>query len=85
MAARPLALLPLLAVGSALPPVMEGYDVVSYRSLSPGGKGVKGMATINSTVEVAGVGTYDFYFSSSENKDLFDSDPWKFAPKYGGF
>jgi YHS domain-containing protein len=43
------------------------------------------MATINSTVEVAGVGTYDFYFSSSENKDLFDSDPWKFALKYGGF
>ena len=26
-----------------------------------------------------------FLFSSDANRELFETDPWKYAPKYGGF
>lgn len=28
---------------------------------------------------------YTFYFSSSENKALFEASPWKYSPSWGGF
>jgi len=71
----------VLAVAGAAP-VMEGYDVVAYHGLSKGDSGVLGHPSINSTLTVPAIGVaYDFYFSSQENKDHFDADPWRFAPK----
>jgi YHS domain-containing protein len=66
---------------------MEGYDVVAYFSLEASEKGVKGVKHINSTLQMGGeqYGNYSFYFSTEDNKALFDNDPWKYAPKYGGF
>jgi hypothetical protein len=34
---------------------------------------------------VSDFGGYQFYFLSAENKALFDSDPTKYAPQWGGF
>ena len=31
------------------------------------------------------LGDYEFWFSTAANRARFASDPWKFAPKYGGF
>lgn len=28
---------------------------------------------------------YTFYFSSAENRDLFESDPWTYAPMFGAY
>lgn len=65
--------------------VMEGYDVVAYHYFtSNSDKGVQGSSDIVSTHNSA-FGNYSFYFSTTENKELFDSDPWAYAPKYGGF
>lgn len=57
--------------------VLNGYDVISYRSLD---KAVRGSAKFASTYD--GV---QFHFSSAENKAKFDSDPVKFAPKYNAY
>lgn len=43
------------------------------------------------TTNVGGAGNpkvlanYTFYFKDSSNKAKFDADPWKFAPRFGGF
>ena len=31
------------------------------------------------------LGDYEFWFSTAANRARFAADPWKFAPKYGGF
>ena len=31
------------------------------------------------------LGDYEFWFATAANKARFAADPWKFAPKYGGF
>jgi len=31
------------------------------------------------------IGDYRFHFKSEGNKAKFAADPWKYAPKYGGF
>lgn len=64
---------------------VSGYDVVAYRTLSPNPigtpqpAGVPGRAGI--TAEYNGA---KFAFSSTENRDLFVSDPTRFAPQYDG-
>ncbi len=55
---------------------VKGYDVVSYFFDSP----VEGNKAINSLVD--GV---KYYFSSQENKKLFDENPQRYMPKYGGW
>mmetsp|Transcript_32073 Transcript_32073/g.37702 ORF Transcript_32073/g.37702 Transcript_32073/m.37702 type:complete len:86 (+) Transcript_32073:82-339(+) len=64
--------------------VMGGYDVVAYHDLEASDHGVKGTSSLTSTWTV-GANKYDFYFSTEDNMALFSSDPWKYAPKYGGY
>ncbi len=56
---------------------IRGYDPVAYFTMS---KPVKGDAAFSSDYNGA-----KWAFSSAENKALFDGDPGKYAPKYGGY
>ena len=56
---------------------IKGYDPVAYFT---DGKPVQGKAEYNSHYKD---GT--FRFASAEHKKLFDSNPDKYAPQYGGF
>ena len=29
--------------------------------------------------------SYMFYFKNAQNKALFDANPWKYVPRFGGF
>ena len=57
--------------------VLDGYDVVSYRSDD---KAVKGQADFSAEYD-----SVKFYFSSQNNKDLFNANPDFYAPKYNGY
>ena len=57
--------------------VIKGYDPVAYFKQS---NAVKGDKSISSNYEG---GT--FHFSSEENKALFDANPKRYVPQYGGF
>ena len=54
---------------------LKGYDAISVYS----GAGVLGKDTISS-VYLEGV----YQFASEANKETFDANPEKYAPKYGG-
>ena len=56
---------------------IQGYDPVAYFTDN---KAVKGSASFKSTYQGA---TYEF--SSAQHKALFDGNPAKYAPQYGGF
>ena len=56
---------------------INGYDPVAYFTMS---KPVAGDMAHASDWEGA-----KMLFSSAENKAMFDADPEKFAPKYGGY
>lgn len=53
-----------------------GYDVVSYFS----GKPQEGSA--KNAVKYMGI---NYYFSNSKNKAVFQKDPIKYLPQYGGY
>ena len=78
-------------MGAAAGPVLEGYDMVSYWSLKAGASGVQGSSafSFNMTTDdfTTGetLGPFEFWFSSSANRDAFAADPWAYAPKWGGF
>lgn len=57
--------------------VIGGYDPVAYFTDA---KPRKGDSAYNVTYD-GGV----FYFLSADNKALFESNPEKYAPKYGGY
>ncbi|MDJ0824200.1 MAG: YHS domain-containing (seleno)protein [Rhodobacter sp.] len=57
--------------------VVGGYDVVAYHTA---GAPTMGTADHASTYQGA-----TWHFSSAENKAMFDADPAKFAPAYGGW
>ncbi|HEX6891025.1 MAG TPA: YHS domain-containing (seleno)protein [Chryseolinea sp.] len=57
--------------------VIDGYDPVAYFTL---GKPTKGNESITSSYNGS-----SYYFSSEENKKLFDADPKKFEVQFGGF
>ena len=57
--------------------MMKGTDVVTYFTQN---KDVQGSPSIKSTFE-----NVTFYFSSAENKALFDREPMKYQPQYGGY
>ncbi|CAN0007944.1 unnamed protein product [Ascophyllum nodosum] len=61
-------------------PVLAGVDVVAFFSLPPGATPVVG-----SENRMALFGDYRFYFSSIENLRLFENEPLKFIPAWGGF
>src|SRR5258708_37120233 len=56
---------------------VQGYDTVAYFSNA---KAVKGSAKFQSEYEGA-----KYYFVSAEHKMLFDANPAKYAPAYGGY
>jgi YHS domain-containing protein len=56
---------------------LKGYDTVSYFT--------KGAPTKGSNKFTAAYNGAIYQFSSNENRDLFQSDPSKYAPQYGGF
>ncbi len=55
---------------------VEGYDVVAYHL---------GEAKHGRSQEFVKVDDVFYYFSSEENRKLFEGDPHKYLPKYGGF
>lgn len=57
--------------------MLKGADIVAYFTQN---KDVQGNPSIKSTFE-----NVTFYFASSENKALFDKDPMKYQPQYGGY
>jgi YHS domain-containing protein len=57
--------------------VIDGYDPVAYFTL---GKPTKGSEDITSRFNGSA-----YYFSSEENKKLFDADPNKYEVQFGGF
>ena len=73
-----------LPTHAAQPPVfatngvaIHGYDPVAYFTMS---RPVEGDAATTSDHEGA-----TFRFANAEHKALFDADPEKYAPKYGGY
>jgi len=56
---------------------LQGYDTVAYFTDN---KPAKGSPKIKSNYDGA-----DYYFASVEHKALFDADPAKYAPAYGGY
>jgi len=70
-------------------PALLGVDVVAYRYLDEGADPVFGTSDYTHTVEsrdkTEAVFSTTFWFSSEANRDLFASDPAKYAPRYGGF
>lgn len=88
-------LLSVLLPSCRAAPVLQGYDVVEYFNLDKDGEGL-GVLGVHiwacrlltfdkSGEEERPLGLYEFWFSSPENVALFEADPWKYAPKYGGF
>ncbi len=58
-------------------PAVQGYDVVSYQT---GKRPIRGNGNF--------VAVYDgatYQFSSTANQKLFENNPEKFAPAYGGY
>lgn len=91
--ARVLSLL-ATACAVAARPVLFGFDVVEYSKLTPGAAGLTGDPSRFSsqlTTNIGGQGNpphyvnYTFAFSSEDNRKAFEADPWRYAPKYGGF
>ena len=58
-------------------PGIGGYDAVAYFTE---GKAVRGTG-----FHVADVDGVTYVFASAENKKLFDADPKKYLPAYGGY
>lgn len=64
-------------------PVLGGVDMVSFtsRSLIQGQDApVVGSARFNATLN-----GFTFHFESERNAATFRSDPWRYAPAWGGF
>jgi len=56
---------------------LQGYDPVAFHSI---GVAVRGNPSILSEY-----GGFKYLFSTEENKNLFEKDPEKYLPAYGGF
>ena len=71
-------------------PVIGGYDVVQYFSLEPHDLGVLGSPEFaQSFTSPDADGSlrfkHEFWFANEQNRAKFAADPWKYAPKNGGF
>ena len=56
---------------------IEGHDPVAYFTVN---KAVRGSQQLQARFEDA-----TYYFSSTENKRLFEENPRKYIPQYGGY
>lgn len=78
-----LAVAPLFASQAQIDPVnknsvaIDGYDVVAYFR---NGKPVQGDSRYSAQHE-----NVTYYFSSAENQSLFEKEPQKYVPQYGGY
>ena len=61
----------------------ECVDVVSYFQIAA--DGAPSFVARTDDAESAELDGYTFLFSSAANRALFEADPWKYAPAYGGF
>jgi len=61
-------------------PVNFGYDVVAYWILEDGQPAVLGNQLITSEYQ-----GYKFHFASEFNREIFESDPEKYLPAWGGY
>ncbi len=64
-------------VGEQSAVMLKGHDVVSYFTA---GKHAQGDAKFTSTFE-----NVTFHFASPEHKALFDKEPTKYIPQFGGY
>ena len=65
------------AVGDDASVMLDGHDVVAYFTQGRHAKGTPQFKTVHQGVT--------FYFASAEHKALFDKEPAKYLPQYGGF
>ena len=65
------------SVGEDSSVMLDGHDVVSYFTQGRHAMGNPQFKTVHQGVT--------FYFSSAEHKALFDKEPAKYVPQYGGF
>ena len=56
---------------------IKGYDTVAYHT---DGRALKGKSTFAHKWNDA-----KWYFTTAENRDLFITDPERYAPQYGGY
>ena len=75
-------------------PVLGGYDVVNYFESSASVLGTADHAHNLTSQDCASsehpgacVDRFnsEFWFASEDHRIQFASDPWKYAPRYGGF
>ena len=62
-------------------PVMGGVDFVDLATNKAAGAAPE----FGSTKYSSTLSGYSFHFKSQANVDVFDADPWSFAPAWGGF
>jgi len=60
---------------------MAGADVVAYFSLPADAPGV----IVKDDSHKRTYGGYEFWFSSESNAEVFDTNPSKYMPLWGGF
>jgi len=75
-------------------PAVGGRDVVAYFGLKPGDRDVPGSPLHRRYVNVTGIlapdimhyhpEPYEFWFSTEQNAQLFEANPWKYIPAFGG-
>jgi len=74
---------------------VNGNDVVAYQQIKAGDKDVPGRPEHRRYIEMSSHllppslqhlhrQPYEFWFSTSANAVLFDADPWKYIPAFGG-
>ena len=78
-----------------LGPVLGGYDVVEYQQLEATDDGVLGSSAFHFDLLTEDYSkdaslkmeptNWTFHFKNQQNRDEFANDPWKYAPRYGGF
>lgn len=57
--------------------ILSGHDPVSYFTANKATKGYSGISAVHDGAI--------YHFSSEGNRDLFNANPSKYAPQYGGF
>jgi len=65
-------------------PVLGGVDVVAFEDLEDESPPVWGSEEYTATLSTS-MYTYTFWFSSAENRDKFELNPWGYAPLFGGY
>lgn len=75
----------LAARASAAEPPVYATDGVAINGYDPVGYFTEGKAIKGSSEHVSDWDGAVVQFASAENKAMFDADPVKYAPKYGGY